>query len=168
MVSSAMPDYACTEAKLQTMINTYGSAVSYLNASDGGFGNYAGGVFSGCTQKTINHAITVVGWGTDATGGDYWLIKNSWGLGWGKQGYMQIKRGVNMCGIGTFCYAAQATTGPTAAVAAPALPAATLCDFNPIYGSLNGTYYFYFQGEIYFWLGPKGWGREGKGRTVEI
>jgi hypothetical protein len=107
-VAAALPDYACTESKLMTLVSTYGAAVSYIYASDSAFGNYANGVFDGCTSQTINHAIMVVGYGKDsASGKNYWLVKNSWGTGWGNAGYIKIYRGNNQCGIGKFCYAAR-------------------------------------------------------------
>ena len=34
----------------------------------------------------------LVGYGTDATEGDYWLVRNSWGSGWGLGGYIKLKR----------------------------------------------------------------------------
>jgi C1A family cysteine protease len=95
-VVSPLPDYACTEAKLMSLVSTYGAAVSYIYASDSAFGNYANGVFSGCTSQSINHAILVVGYGTDAASGkNYWLVKNSWGTGWGANGFIKIYRGNN-------------------------------------------------------------------------
>ena len=62
--------------------------------------SYKGGVFSACTKLVMNHAMTVVGYGTE-NGVDYWLVKNSWGTDWGEGGFMKIKRGVNMCGLGS-------------------------------------------------------------------
>jgi hypothetical protein len=49
-VQTPMADYACTEDKLKTLVATYGAAVTSIYASDTGFGNYAGGVFSSCTR----------------------------------------------------------------------------------------------------------------------
>ncbi|XP_074566102.1 senescence-specific cysteine protease SAG39-like [Curcuma longa] len=49
----------------------------------------------------VNHSMTVVGYGTDQSGTDYWLLKNSYGSGWGEHGYIKMARGVNggICGI---------------------------------------------------------------------
>merc|ERR1711874_281997 len=59
------------------------------------WGLYFGGVFDGCDYDqdiVVNHAVLLVGYGSDATDGDYWLIKNSWGTGWGEAGYIKLKR----------------------------------------------------------------------------
>ncbi|KAJ1628227.1 hypothetical protein T492DRAFT_557800, partial [Pavlovales sp. CCMP2436] len=46
-----------------------------------------------------DHAVYLVGYGTDPDGTPYWKVKNSWGEGWGENGYIRMLRGVNMCGI---------------------------------------------------------------------
>ena len=64
---------------------------------------YGSGVYKscGCQGKTIgvnsvNHAVLLTGYGYD--GQDHWQIKNSWGTGWGMDGYMILKKG-NMCSV---------------------------------------------------------------------
>jgi C1A family cysteine protease len=47
--------------------------------------SYQSGIFDGCNKTDIdlNHAVQLVGYGTDQ-GLDYWLVRNSWGIGWGR------------------------------------------------------------------------------------
>ncbi len=62
-------------------------------ASD--WGNYRGGVFDGCSYSEnieINHAVQLVGYGTDENGVPYWLVRNQWGTDWGDEGFMKLKR----------------------------------------------------------------------------
>jgi C1A family cysteine protease len=62
----------------------------------------------------INHGITLLGWDDDKQA---WLIKNSWGMGWGEtggqgvqRGYMWIKRGCNNLGVGAAWVRAKSCT----------------------------------------------------------
>ena len=75
--------------------------------------NYKNGVFSTATCGTgLNHGVTLVGYGTDSTlNKDYYIVRNSWGTGWGEQGYIRMDRNVQtssgICGI---CMAASLAT----------------------------------------------------------
>jgi len=44
------------------------------------------------TDSRINHVVSVVGWGTDDKGNNYWLGRNSWGSEWAYGGYFKIVR----------------------------------------------------------------------------
>ncbi|KAH1012720.1 procathepsin L isoform X1 [Dendroctonus ponderosae] len=61
---------------------------------------YKEGIYesSTCSQTELNHGVLIVGYGS-LNGTDYWIIKNSWGLHFGIEGYMLMKRGVNQCGV---------------------------------------------------------------------
>jgi len=54
--------------------------------------SYSSGVFCGQCGTTRDHAMLVVGYGTDPSGGPYFTVKNSWGTGWGEQGYIRLCR----------------------------------------------------------------------------
>jgi len=60
------------------------------------WGAYSSGVFNGCAKAPrnviIDHAVQLVGYGTDSSKKDYWIIRNSWGGSWGEKGYMRMAR----------------------------------------------------------------------------
>nr|ACG25394.1 thiol protease SEN102 precursor [Zea mays] len=93
------------EAELERAVAERPVAV-FIDASRA-FQFYKSGVFSGpCDTTTVNHVVTVVGYGStgsDSGGRKYWIVKNSWGQGWGENGYVRMARRVRaregMCAI---------------------------------------------------------------------
>ena len=64
-----------------------------------GFHQYHGGIYydQNCRndRSGLNHAVLVVGYGPN-----YWIVKNSYGSGWGDNGYIYMSRNrKNNCGI---------------------------------------------------------------------
>lgn len=93
----------------------YGPLSTGMDASGTQF--YKSGVISGWLCKPqLNHAVTIVAYGKDWYGTDYWTIKNSYGPSWGEAGYFRIKRGKNTCGIEMNVVTAVVTSPPEAAV----------------------------------------------------
>ena len=70
---------------------------------------YSGGVFEStdCSNTTLDHAVTIVGYGITSTNKTYYIVKNSWNTDWGVSGYMYFSADIpNMCGIAhDACYA---------------------------------------------------------------
>jgi len=90
------------EDELQEAVAEHGPvSIAYQVASD--FKQYKEGVYDSTICKSgpedVNHAVLAVGYGTDSTGKAYWIVKNSWGTDWGMDGYFNIARGKNMCGL---------------------------------------------------------------------
>jgi len=73
-----------------------------IDARSRKFGYYSHGVFPAkdCGQH-IDHAVLLIGFSSDNSSGDYWLLENSWGTHWGEHGYFKFerKRGVNTCAL---------------------------------------------------------------------
>ncbi|XP_073107500.1 senescence-specific cysteine protease SAG39-like [Elaeis guineensis] len=74
-----------------------------IEGSGQDFLKYSSGIFTGPCGTNIDHAVTVVGYGTAEDGTKYWLLKNSLGTTWGENGYMRLLRGTDdaegLCGI---------------------------------------------------------------------
>jgi len=91
-----------SETQLQQAIAQVGPVGVAIDAGGIGFQLYSGGVYtsSTCSSTSINHAVLAAGYGADSTGTPYWTVKNSWGTGWGDNGYILMRRNYgNMCAI---------------------------------------------------------------------
>ncbi|XP_014233776.1 cathepsin L1-like [Trichogramma pretiosum] len=103
-VADTQPSYVLVpEVYLRHAVATAGPIASAIDALHNSFRFYSEGVFfeSECTEA-LDHAVLIVGYGSDPRHGDYWLVKNSWGTAWGESGYFRIKRDdKNHCGIAT-------------------------------------------------------------------
>lgn len=85
-----------------------GPVVSLIMA-DSNFVSYKSGTFA-CSKvagkNDLNHAVTIVGYDTEK-----YFVKNSYGAGWGNQGYMDLSPNMD-CGIKLYVY--QLYNNPTA------------------------------------------------------
>ncbi|GAB6031115.1 hypothetical protein CHUAL_007922 [Chamberlinius hualienensis] len=105
-------DGACNEELMREAIFNGGPiACSFLTYDD--FSNYKHGIYHHVALTEVerieigfnpfeesDHSVLCVGWGADPTTGEkFWRVKNSWGAGWGEDGYFRIRRGTDECAI---------------------------------------------------------------------
>ncbi|XP_044192240.1 cathepsin S-like [Thunnus albacares] len=94
------------EFALKAALAEVGPISVAIDASRPKFGFYRHGVYRDhtCTHY-VNHGVLAVGYGTER-GHDYWLVKNSWGVNYGDEGYIKMARNKrNQCGIALYaCY----------------------------------------------------------------
>ncbi|XP_029298938.1 cathepsin S-like [Cottoperca gobio] len=91
------------EIALKSALTSIGPISVAIDASRPKFVFYRHGVYRDhtCTHN-VNHGVLVVGYGTER-GYDYWLVKNSWGVNYGDEGYVKMARNRhNQCGIALY------------------------------------------------------------------
>uniref|UniRef100_A0A6G1SIP1 Digestive cysteine proteinase 1 n=1 Tax=Aceria tosichella TaxID=561515 RepID=A0A6G1SIP1_9ACAR len=95
------------EALLRVVLALTGPLPVAIDASYRSFHSYKSGVYDErlckSASKNLNHAVLLVGYGTTENGGDYWILKNSWGRSWGEDGYIRMARNKrNLCGVASY------------------------------------------------------------------
>ncbi|XP_067872005.1 procathepsin L-like [Heterodontus francisci] len=100
-ISSYKSSWSATEEEMMTLVADHGPISVYVFMSKAFMEFKGSGIFddSNC-NKDVNHAVTVVGYVNNANE-SYWIIKNSFGKGWGDNGYMKMIMFKNMCSITT-------------------------------------------------------------------
>lgn len=92
------------------------------------FQAYDDGVFetdeSGSCLYDTNHGVALVGWDDGRGSNGAWLLKNSWGAGWGESGYMWIGYGISNVGRYPAYVLYSGTTSPDAPGSLQATPVA--------------------------------------------
>ena len=89
---------ACNEQEiLMDLVQNGPVSVAFYVTQD--FQHYKSGIYqaTGLTDKInpwkpTNHAVLIVGYGEE-NGVKFWIVKNSWGMNWGENGYFRIVRG---------------------------------------------------------------------------
>jgi len=98
----------CKEGKMLTQIAKSPMSVC-VDASM--WQTYSSGVVGKSCGTSLDHCVQAVGYNADH---GYWIVRNSWGTGWGQDGYIFVEEGSNSCGIAKDVTISKGATNATA------------------------------------------------------
>jgi hypothetical protein len=83
------------EYMLMSGLAQWGPMAIAVAASSSDWQAYGGGILtpSAGDSTALDHAVVLIGYGTDPVLGPYWRIRNSWGVNWGENGALRVPRG---------------------------------------------------------------------------
>jgi len=70
-----------------------------IEADQSSFQFYKSGVITKGCGTSLDHGVTMVGYGSSSQCSNYGIIKNSWGSSWGERGYVNICLDNDSCGV---------------------------------------------------------------------
>lgn len=116
--------FLTSDTAIQAAVMTVGAVeVGFSVYED--FMNYNGGIYSYQEGQYLGgHAVKIVGWGKQISM-FFWLVQNSWGPGWGENGYFRIvnwhddKQSAFAIGGGNACIQGATPEPPTPAPTPP-------------------------------------------------
>jgi len=92
---------------MKSELYLHGSISCGIHATEEFENDYTGGIYSQHVLfPTVNHEISVVGYGVDeATGTEFWIGRNSWGSYWGEMGFFRMQMYTDNLAIESDCIA---------------------------------------------------------------
>jgi len=109
VVASISNWYYVTQTNNEThmQVSLYNTAPISICVDASSWQFYNGGIIKNNCGQNLDHCVQLTGFGT-SDGTPFWWIRNSWGTSWGQQGYLQVERNKNLCGVSDEATIAQA------------------------------------------------------------
>jgi hypothetical protein len=107
-------------ADIKQAIMEYGPVAVAVRV-DAAFAGYTSGIFNASSAGAVNHAVLLVGWDDNQGTNGVWFLRNSWGPGWGEDGYMRIAYGCSSVGYAACFVTYAGQDGPQMDVSPAAL-----------------------------------------------
>ena len=124
--------------ELKAFLDAGGVAVAGVYSSQDSFDNWGAGDApwsgSACTADNIDHMVTVCGYGTG-----YYLIANSWGTGFGSNGYIQVAANYFENYFSDVMYPLEGAYTPVTSYAKVQIQHTYRSDIRSVSFSVNGT-----------------------------